>query len=83
MLFRFADAQDKALIICGSILAVLSGLGIPSQVLLFADIVDAFVQNDKDKIMDSIKRIVLLMVYIGLGVWFFTYAYFVMLRSAS
>lgn len=83
MLMTFADNSDKALFIFGTIFAVISGFGMPSQVLLFSDIVDAFVKDDKDKIMELITNTVKLLCYLGIIVWVLTYLYFVFLSVAS
>ena len=55
----------------------------PSQVLLFADIVDTFVIEDKDKILNSIKHTVILLCYIGGAIWLLSYLYFTMLATFS
>ena len=79
----FADNSDKALFIFGTIFAIICGFGMPSQVLLFSDNVDAFVKDDKDKIKESIINTVKLLCYLGFFVWVLTYLYFVFLSIAS
>ena len=79
----FADKSDKALFIFGTIFAMLCGFGMPIQVLLFSDNVDAFVKDEKNKIKELIINTVKLLCYLGLFVWFLTYLYFVFLSIAS
>lgn len=51
MLFTFANKRDKFLISLGFMFAILCGIGMPSQLLLYADIIDSFAQDDKHKIL--------------------------------
>lgn len=55
----------------------------PSQVLMFADIVDTFVEQEQHKIMGSVKETVILLCYVGLVVWILSYLYFTILALAS
>ena len=55
----------------------------PSQVLLYADIIDIFVDEEKDKVLQSVKNTVKLLCYIGIGVWIMSYLYFTLLGIFS
>ena len=43
--FRFADSKDKTLMIIGSIMALLHGVGTPSLMLIFGDTLDSIITN--------------------------------------
>jgi ATP-binding cassette, subfamily B (MDR/TAP), member 1 len=74
ILLTYADRKDKCLMICGYASSIISGLGLPSFVFLFGDIVDSFGPGSSD-IIGSISLICLVMTVIGVGIWITGYIY--------
>jgi hypothetical protein len=50
---------------------------------MFADIVDTFVEQQTNMIMQSVQETVILLCYVGLAVWLLSYLYFTILALAS
>jgi len=67
----------------GYFFAILCGIGLPSQVLMYADIVDTFIEEEKEKVLQSVKDTVKLLCYVGLAVWVLSYLYFTLLALVS
>jgi hypothetical protein len=79
-LYTYASGGDKIYFWLGLVSAVLCGLGLPSFVFLIGDIIDAFNPNSSpEETLDTIKRLSMLFVYIGFGIWFFSYSYYAFL----
>lgn len=57
--------------------AILTGLGLPSFVFLFGDIVNTFA--DRTGVLDAIGNIALQMTIIGVFIWLTSYCYFSLL----
>ena len=74
ILFTYADRNDKCLMIFGYASSIIAGLGLPSFVFLFGDIVDSFGPTSTD-IIGSISLICLVMTLIGVGIWIAGYIY--------
>ena len=62
--------------------SILAGLGLPSFVFLFGDIVDSFGPTATD-IIGSISTICLAMTLIGAGIWVMGYVYVTSLAIMS
>ena len=76
-LYTYASGADKIYFYLGLISAILCGLGVPSFVFLIGDIIDAFNPNSSpEETLDTIKKLSMIFVYIGIGIWFFSYTYY-------
>ncbi|XP_051141012.1 ABC transporter B family member 19-like [Andrographis paniculata] len=75
-LFSFADKYDYALMISGSLGAVVHGSSMPVFFLLFGQMVNGFGKNqmDLDKMTHEVAKYALYFVYLGLVVCFSSYA---------
>ena len=82
ILLTYADRKDKCLIAFGYFAAIITGLGLPSFVFLFGDIVDGFGPNSTD-IIGSISTICLSMALIGVGIWLTSYIYIACLTTIA
>lgn len=70
-LFSFADGTDKALMAIGTLGAMATGIAQPIQIVLFGDIINSFNPadtSDSAAMQDSINRVALNYVFVGLGV---------------
>ena len=84
ILLTFADSTDKLFLFIGFSSAILCGLGLPSFVFLFGDIADSFQGfMPVNEILDRITRVAMILTFIGLGVWIFSYLFFSFLIIAS
>ena len=84
MVTKFADGTDKALFGVGIVASIITGLGLPSFVFLFGDIINTFGDpQHPDKMIKAINTIALEMTIIGLIIWFFSYFYFAFLVILS
>ena len=61
----------------GYMTAILTGLGLPSFVFLFGDIVTSF--TDQGNVLDALSKIALQMTIIGVFIWLTSYCYFSLL----
>ena len=52
ILFTYADRNDKIMIYTGYFFSILTGIGLPTFVFLFGDIVNSFTGNN---VLDAIK----------------------------
>jgi ABC transporter transmembrane region len=82
ILLTYADRSDKILITCGFLTAIITGLGLPSFVFLFGDIVNSFGPNTTD-VVGAIRPISIDMTIIGCAIWITTYIYYTMLVTVS
>lgn len=84
ILLTFADKTDRMFLIIGFCSAIICGLGLPSFVFLFGDIADSFAAfMPVSEILDRIQRVAMILTFIGLGVWGFSYLFFSFLIIAS
>lgn len=82
ILLTFADRKDKCLMTCGYLSAIIAGIGLPSFVFLFGDIVDSFGPTSTD-IVGSISIVCLAMALIGVAIWITSYIYVTSLITMS
>ena len=82
ILLTYADRQDKFLIAGGFFTAIITGLGLPSFVFLFGDIINSFGPNSHD-VVASITPLSIDMTVIGLAIWVTTYIYYTFLVIMS
>ena len=80
ILLTFADRSDKILMAGGYITAIITGIGLPSFVFLFGNIVDTF---GGDSIVDKIRPVSIQFTIIGVAIWVTTYLFFTMLTIVS
>lgn len=80
-LYCFASRKDKLYMFIGHLAAVITGVGLPSFVFLMGNVIDSFASFDE--VLDSIKRISLILVLIGIAIWFFSYIYYAFLLMFS
>ncbi|KAE8679576.1 ABC transporter B family member 12 [Hibiscus syriacus] len=67
-LFVFADSKDILLMIVGTIAAVGNGVCMPLMTLLFADLIDAFGENQNDdRVVHVVSKVALKFVYLAVG----------------
>ncbi|KAJ4835575.1 hypothetical protein Tsubulata_907808 [Turnera subulata] len=66
-LFSFADSTDILLMIIGTIGAMGNGMGMPLLTILMGDIIDAFGQNNSQKLLDKVTNVCLNLVYLAVG----------------
>ncbi len=66
----------------GYLTSIITGLGLPSFVFIFGDIVNSFGPTSKD-VVGTISTICLAMTLIGVGIWITTYIYFTTLVIMS
>ncbi|KAJ4827047.1 ATP-binding cassette, sub-B (MDR TAP), member 4 [Turnera subulata] len=66
-LFSFADSSDILLMIIGTIGAMGNGMGMPLLTILMGDIIDAFGQNNSQKLLDKVTKVCLNLVYSAVG----------------
>lgn len=79
------DSSDTTLMIIGQVAAAMTGAALPSFVFLMGEVMDSFdpTNNDPTATLDSIKKISLIFVLIGIGVWLFSHVYYVTLLIFS
>jgi len=65
----------------GYFTAIVTGLGMPSFVFLFGDIVDKFGSNGN--IVDAVRPIAIELTLIGVFIWITSYLYFAFLVMMS
>lgn len=75
-MLTFADKNDKWLIGVGYFMSIVTGLGLPSFVFLFGDIVNSFSEGS---ILDNIKPTCLEFTIIGTAIWITSYFYYALL----
>jgi ATP-binding cassette, subfamily B (MDR/TAP), member 1 len=81
ILLTYADRTDKVLMTLGYLTSIITGLGLPSFVFLFGDIVDDF--GSKFDIVEAIRPMAIELVIIGAFIWLTSYLYFVFLVIVS
>jgi ATP-binding cassette, subfamily B (MDR/TAP), member 1 len=77
----YADGVDKLLMVLGYLTAIITGIGLPSFVFLFGDIVDEF--GKSGNIIKVITPICIELVIIGSIMWVTSYFYFTFLVIMS
>lgn len=83
ILLTYADQQDKLFIAVGYFTAILTGLGLPSFVFLWGNIVNGFMPGENTSILDSIRPVSIQFTCIGAAIWVTTYIYFTFLVMVS
>ena len=81
MILTYADGLDRFLLFAGLATALVSGLGLPSFVFIFGDVVDAF-QPGQD-IVGKIRVTSIELVGVGVFVWVMSFGYFTMLTAMA
>ena len=79
ILFTYADRSDKIFMGIGYALAIITGLGLPSFVFLFGNVIDSFGGNA----FDAIKKICVQFTVIGACIWVTSYLNFTFLVIMS
>ena len=82
ILLTQASKADKILIGIGYGAAMLTGLGLPSFVFLFGNIINSFGPNEKD-VLSVIRPISIQFACIGVAIWILTYVYYTFLIVVS
>ncbi|CDW84334.1 abc transporter [Stylonychia lemnae] len=80
ILLTYADKNDKIMITVGYIFSILTGIGLPSFVFLFGDIVNSFTDGN---ILEGIKPTCLQFAIIGAVIWVTSYFYYALLVIMS
>jgi len=75
ILLANADSRDKAILGIGIFASILTGLGLPSFVFLFGDIINAFGDNP-DGLLSTMRIIAIEFTIIGVIIWITSYFYF-------
>ena len=76
-MLTYAEKADKMLIIGGYSMAVLSGLGLPSILFIWGDILNAY--TDSPDIVAAISPTCLQIIIIGIVIWVTSYFYYILL----
>ncbi|GAA0167368.1 ATP-binding cassette [Lithospermum erythrorhizon] len=66
-LFYFGDGVDIALVVVGSICAIMNGTSQPVMALLFGSLVETFGTSDHQNIVHNITKVCLKIFYLGIG----------------
>jgi ATP-binding cassette subfamily B (MDR/TAP) protein 1 len=66
-IFRYASTSDRLLIALGFVVAVLSGMSQPAQLIVFGSIINAFNDASKSEAVDTVEFLALLYFLIGVG----------------
>jgi ATP-binding cassette subfamily B (MDR/TAP) protein 1 len=75
--FTFMTAKDKALMILGSIGAVLAGCLLPGISIAMGSVTNTYnPKNTKESVLNDMKMICLYINLVGIGCWIFGYIYF-------
>jgi hypothetical protein len=74
---------DKCLFYLGMAAACVTGVGMPSFVLIFGDLINGFGEPDPEEMQDMIRFVSLAMLFIGVGLWIFSYLYYSFLLMFS
>mmetsp|Transcript_10621 Transcript_10621/g.17848 ORF Transcript_10621/g.17848 Transcript_10621/m.17848 type:complete len:339 (+) Transcript_10621:8-1024(+) len=83
-LYSLATGSDKVLLYVGWVAAVITGLGLPSFVFLFGDVVDSFGPTvTPEEALEEIEVICLIFVIIGVGIQIFGYMFYAFLLIFS
>ena len=77
ILLTYADSTDKMLIIGGYSMSIITGLGLPSFVFIWGDIVNSY--TDATDIVAAISPTCLQFTIIGSAIWVTSYFYYVLL----
>ena len=72
----YADKDDKILIGFGYFMSIITGLGLPSFVFFFGDIINTFAG---DNILENIKPSCIQFAAIGSVIWVTSYFYYALL----
>jgi hypothetical protein len=65
------------LLYVGIISAIIAGIGLPSFIFILGDVMDTFSPNvSKLEGLKTIRGITLYYLYIGLGIWLFSYLFY-------
>jgi ATP-binding cassette subfamily B (MDR/TAP) protein 1 len=81
ILLTQADRFDKLLMGLGYVTSAITGIGLPSFVFLFGDIVDDFGKNGN--IVEVIRPVCIELIIIGAIMWVTSYLYFTFLVVMS
>ena len=79
ILWTYADGTDKFMIFIGYIMAIATGLGLPSFSYFFGDITNDFTSSNPDSLLDAMSSMALKLTIIATVVWATSYIYFVFL----
>lgn len=75
--FRFMTPSDKALMIIGTICAIVCGCLLPSIGIAMGEITNTFdPDNTEDEIRDTMRILVIYICIVGVGCWIFGYIYY-------
>jgi len=61
-------------------MSIVTGLGLPSFVFIFGDIINSFAGND---ILEAVRPMCLEFVIIGIAIWITSYLYYALLVSMA
>jgi ATP-binding cassette subfamily B (MDR/TAP) protein 1 len=81
ILLSQADTTDRLLMGFGYFFSIAAGFGLPAQTFLLGDVINNFA-GAKD-LVDVMKPVVFLFVYIGLFIWVSSYFYYFLLVVLS
>jgi ATP-binding cassette subfamily B (MDR/TAP) protein 1 len=85
-LYSLADRSDMPYFYLGVVAALVTGVGMPASIFLFGNAIDSFSQLDPaalNHMVTTIKKISLIFVCIGTGIWVTSYIYFTFLLVFS
>jgi len=83
-LYSLESGTDKCYRFLGWGASIIAGLAMPSFVYFMGDIVDTFDPSEGvASTLDDMKKLALIMVFVGLGLWLFSYVFFAMLLIFS
>jgi len=83
-LYSLASSTDKCLMYLGWVAAAFTGLGLPSFLFLFGDVLDSFGPTvAPEDALDTITFICILICCIGMGILIFGYIFYTFLLISS
>ena len=85
LVFTYANGCDKCLYFFAYLSCILTGVIMPSFVIIFDALIDSFGETnaEAEDILEDMEFIGKIFIAIGVGVWFLSYLYFSLLAIAS
>ena len=82
-LYCLASGKDKTYMAIGFLSAAVTGVGLPSFVILMGETLDSFGDQDEQSMYDTVARMSLILVIIGVAIWITSYLYYAFLLMFS
>lgn len=75
--FTYVRGKDRALMIIGTVSAIVAGCLLPAMAIIMGAILNSFGYNDnKDEVLESMRWVCLFTCIVGIGIWIFGYIYY-------